>query len=389
MAFEGMVTPLGSRPGTRQQGLPALWRQGLVVLFSVLISVLLAVSAFRGDGDSGPQIAVAQIERAAESVSTRNASGPATAQQARGNNGAAANTQGNTTNVATIERRSTPGGGVVIKVPDNLPASSAAEPLYDTRVGERTDQGILPVVSASGHKAYKLYARSFANTDAPKIAIVMTGVGVSARGTDAAIRKLPGEVTLAFAPYGRDLEAQVNDARSEGHEILLQVPMEPQDYPQSDPGPHTLRAADKKGENIGRLRWLMSRFTGYVGLTNFMGSRLMRDAESYGALLDEINRRGLLYVDDGTTADSMTDGIAQRLRMPTATADRVAESDGRVPLDQLLKDAEQIAKKKGKAVITIPALPANIDRVAAFARSATDRGVVLAPISAIMTRNAQ
>ncbi|MCA0406468.1 MAG: divergent polysaccharide deacetylase family protein [Proteobacteria bacterium] len=374
-----MATPLGVRPGQRQRGIPPQWRLGLVVLLSVLVSVMLAVAAMRFVGEAKPVSAVAQIERGAEKVATRPAANAPTTSAAPSAGGA---------NVSTIERQNTPGGGLVIKVPDNVPTGSATEPLYDTRVAERTDQGILPVVSASGHRAYKLYARSFAATDKPMIAIVMTGVGISARGTDAAIRKLPGEVTLAFAPYGRDLEAQVNDARSEGHEILLQVPMEPHDYPQSDPGPHTLRAGDAKGENIARLRWLMSRFTGYVGLTNFMGARLMRDQSSYGALLDEISRRGLLYLDDGTTADSMTEGLAKKARLPSATADRVAETDGRISLDQLLRDTEQIARKKGRAVITIPALPANIERVAAFARTATDRGVVLAPISAIMARNA-
>lgn len=377
MAFEGMATPLGVTPGQRQQGLPPLWRLGLVVLFSVLVSVLLAAAAFRILGEKGPEGAVAQIERAGQVIPNRVEPNPSST----------AAPPAPPSNSAVIERQTMPGGGMVIKVPDSAPAGGV-EPLYDSRVAERTDQGILPIVSASGHKAYKLYARAFATTDKPKIAIIMTGVGISARGTDAAIRKLPGEVTLAFAPYGRDLELQVNEARSEGHEILLQVPMEPQDYPQSDPGPHTLRAGDAKGENMARLRWLMSRFTGYVGLTNFMGSRLQRDSASYGAVLEEINRRGLLFIDDGTTADSMTDGISQRLRMPSAMADRVAETDGRISLEQLLKDTEAIARKRGRAIVTIPALPANIDRVAAYTRTLAERGVVLAPISAIMVRNA-
>jgi hypothetical protein len=348
----------------------------------VVISVLLASAAFKIMGEKAPEGAVAQIERAGQALPNRvenPAAGAAIARKEEGNA---------SSNSAKIERQTMPGGGMVIKVPDAASAGAPAEPQYDSRVAERTDQGILPIVSISGHKAHRLYARAFVATDKPKIAIVMTGVGISARGTDAAIRKLPGDVTLAFAPYGRDLELQVNEARSEGHEILLQVPMEPQDYPQSDPGPHTLRTGDAKTENMARLRWLMSRFTGYVGLTNFMGSRLQRDAASYGPVLEEIHRRGLLFLDDGTTADSMTDGLAQRLRMPTTVADRVAEMDGRISLEQLLKDTEAIARKKGRAVVTIPALPANIDRVAAFARTLADRGVVLAPISAIMVRNA-
>ena len=51
---------------------------------------------------------------------------------------------------------------------------------------------------------------------------------------------LPGAVSLGFAPYGDDLERDAAQAREAGHEMLLQAPMEPFDYPANNPGPHTL-----------------------------------------------------------------------------------------------------------------------------------------------------
>ncbi len=377
MAFDGMVTPLGVKPEPRPEVETFPWRQGVVVFFSVTGAVLLGALAFGGGKDRSAAV-VAQIERVSSAGLAPSPEPPAAAVKPAGVSPEAP---------AAPERHNTPGGGLVIKVPDKFPNSAPAPSdglRHDAKVGERSDQGGLPVVGASEQRAYKLYARPFAATDRPKIAIVMTGVGVNARGTEITIRKLPGEVTLAFAPYGRDIETQVDDARLKGHEILLQVPMEPQDYPQSDPGPHTLRAADDKGENMARLRWLMSRFSGYVGITNFMGARLMRDAESYGALLSEFDRRGLLFLDDGSNDGALTKSIAQHLQLVSATADRVADNTGRVSLEQQLKDIEEIARKRGHAVITIPALPANIERVAAFVRGLAGRGVVLAPISAIM-----
>jgi uncharacterized protein len=320
--------------------------------------------------------AVAVIERASEVIVAR----PSTPLESEAGKSRSDSQQGKAT------RTVLPGGGLVIKVPEAV--GPALEPIYDNRVGERTDQGILPVVSASGHKAYKLYSRPFPATSKPVIAIVMTGVGISPRGTEAAVRKLPPEVTLAFAPYGRDLEASVNAARGEGHEILLQVPMEPQDYPQSDPGPHTLRAGEARNENVARLRWLMSRFPGYVGVTNFMGSRVMRDAQAYGPLLEEINRRGLLFLDDGTIQGALTTSLGKPMNLPAITADSVMETGGRKSLDQILAESEQTARTKGRAVMTVPALPANIDRIAAYSKEAKERGLVLAPISAIIGRNA-
>ena len=62
-------------------------------------------------------------------------------------------------------------------------------------------------------------------------------------------------------------------ARQAGHEVLLQIPLEPLDYPSKDPGPHTLLTTLPPDENFKRLQWLMSRFTGYVGITNHMGAK--------------------------------------------------------------------------------------------------------------------
>ena len=79
-----------------------------------------------------------------------------------------------------------------------------------------------------------------ARPDAPRIAIVIEGLGIGANSTAEALAKLPAAVTFAFSPYGTDLERWVARARGEGHEVLLQVGMEPFDYPDNDPGPQTL-----------------------------------------------------------------------------------------------------------------------------------------------------
>ena len=57
--------------------------------------------------------------------------------------------------------------------------------------------------------------------------------------------KLPPAVTLAFAPYGAEPGKLVERARSLGHEVLLQIPLEPFDYPDNDPGPQTLQTQAK------------------------------------------------------------------------------------------------------------------------------------------------
>ena len=76
------------------------------------------------------------------------------------------------------------------------------------------------------------------------------GLGIDEKGTIAAIDRLPAAVSLAFAPYGADLERDAARAREAGHEILLQAPMEPFGYPSANPGPHTLTTAASEAENL-------------------------------------------------------------------------------------------------------------------------------------------
>ena len=164
-----------------------------------------------------------------------------------------------------------------------VPAPTSPAPAVMANINpqllENTRYGMVPVI-ASGLKPSQVYA---AGNDAllakaatmPAIAIVVSGLGIGAAKTTDAIMKLPPAVTLAFTPYGADPTKLVERARGLGHEILLQIPLEPFDYPDNDPGPQTLLTTLSVEQNQDRLLWLLSRFQGYVGLSNFMGARFL------------------------------------------------------------------------------------------------------------------
>src|SRR4029079_18687189 len=84
-------------------------------------------------------------------------------------------------------------------------------------------------------------------------------------------------------------------ARADGHEVLLQIPLEPNNYPTENPGPHTLLTTLPPDENMKRLEWLMSRYTGYVGVTNLMGAKFEATQNALTPVLEEVKARGLLY----------------------------------------------------------------------------------------------
>jgi uncharacterized protein len=408
MSLDGLATPLGAQPkaASRQDrfSLPGGTRLAMIAL-GIVIAGAVSLTAWRSIRASGEPMGLAPIlrgepqEASTPPLKDKRAALPPPARVQDVKIQEAPPTPSDPDAGVRISR---PGGesagAKVIKVPASMvtePAAEAAIPeqsapnvpatLADPRVSERGRHGILPKIGDGGLLPRTHFARAFTPNGKPMIAVVMTGVGIGSKGTADAISKLPGEVTLAFAPYGRDLDVQVQRARRDGHEIILQVPMEPLDYPESDPGPHTLRSAEGAAENEDRLQWLMSRFTGYVGLTNFMGDKLMGSASAYSPILSELARRGLLFLDDGLAKRSLTGELATRAGLPAATADRVVESGSAAPaLRTTFSEIEGIAREKGRAIVTIPALPANIEMVAQWHKELAKKGLVLAPLSAIV-----
>ncbi|QCK85754.1 divergent polysaccharide deacetylase family protein [Phreatobacter aquaticus] len=262
----------------------------------------------------------------------------------------------------------------------------------DPRLSERTPHGPLPRVAPDGRRPLEAYARAFrvptsAQSNLPRIAILIGGLGISANGTSEAITKLPGAVSLAFAPYGNDLERAVMRARSIGHEVFLQVPMEPFDYPENDPGPQTLLTTLSAERNTERLFWAMGRFQGYVGIVNYMGAKFTATEQSLAPMLREANRRGLMMIDDGSSPRSLIGQLATGLQQPNLRGDIQID---RVPtpaeLDAQLSRLEARAREKGFALGIGSALPVTIDRVANWARALEERGIILVPVTTGVAR---
>src|SRR5690606_21387697 len=186
---------------------------------------------------------------------------------------------------------------------------------------EDTEIGPLPVRAADGRRAFDVYARPWSGTRGARVAIVTGGLGVSQTGTQEAIARLPPEVTLAFASGGNSLDRWMQAARREGHEIVMQVPLEPFDYPSVDPGRNTLTVDADPVENRDRLHWALSRITNYTGVMNYMGGRFVTSETAMTPFFGELARRGLMYLDDGSSARSIASDTARRQGVPFAAVD--------------------------------------------------------------------
>lgn len=281
------------------------------------------------------------------------------------------------------------------------PASASAAPggpltpVPIRSVVETSRYGPLPKIAADGRRPSQLYARpSGPATPGPgnsaRIALLITGMGLSEVATTQAIQSLPGPVSLAFGPYGRNLDSWVRKSRHAGHEVMLEVPLEPFDYPDNDPGPHTLLTSLPPEENIKRLHWIMSRFTGYTGITNHMGAKFTTAQEAFLPVLEEVKSRGLLYLDDGTAGRSTAGQIARDLGVDFSVSHiTIDEERNGKEIDLALKKLEALAQENGVSIGIGTSLPLTIGRVSAWARTLASKGIELIPVSAAMRSDKQ
>jgi hypothetical protein len=275
--------------------------------------------------------------------------------------------------------------------PENETGSIALPTTPEPELVEQSQYGPLPKIAADGRRSIDVYARPSRYAAAtpgapPRVAILVTGLGLPDGPPQAALKGLPAQVSVAYGAYARSLQDGVAAARADGHEVLLQIPLEPPNYPTVDPGPHTLLTTLPPADNVKRLQWLMSRYTGYVGVTNHMGAKFQASAESIGPVLEELKRRGLLYVDAEATKDSATEKTAKAIGLDYFAVN--VQIDAGDTAQQLAK-LEQAAKEHGAAIGVVRLKPATAKQITDWAAKLDGKGIVLVPISAAVRSRAQ
>lgn len=281
---------------------------------------------------------------------------------------------------------------VLPQVVDALGAPIPAQPLPDATdqsLFEPTELGLLPTIAPDGREPWKTYARPFAaDPSTPILALIVEGLGQSTALTQAAITHLPLDVTLSFSAYGQGLKNWVTAARQQGHEVLLELPMESESFPADDPGPMAMMTSKTPSENLKNLNLLMMQAQGYVGFVGSHGSQFTKNAKAMAPVLGEMKTRGLLFMDPRSSDSTLTLDLADQMQMPRAIADMTIDPNVsprrlRAQLDTL----ETLAKNQGATAAIISATPNSIKTIKEW--MATLNGVKVAPISSLVGRQKQ
>jgi polysaccharide deacetylase 2 family uncharacterized protein YibQ len=267
----------------------------------------------------------------------------------------------------------------------NTPSASAPAALQPAAT--QSAAATLPAPPAPGaqEQPWRRYAGNFpADDPRPRVALIVTGLGLSSAATQAAIRQLPPGVTLAFSPYAGNLQEWVLRARAAGHEVLVELPMEPMNYPADDPGPQALLSSLSAADNLRRLDWVLGRADGVVGVVAGMGSRFASNPELMRPVLARLAQRGFLYIDNRLSPASAVPKIAGEVDLPWAANTRFIDAEAtRVAIDGRLQQLERAARESGAALALAQPYPVTIERAVAWAQSLEVKGLALAPVSAL------
>ncbi len=270
-----------------------------------------------------------------------------------------------------------------------LPARSPGDAIVppDPALEEPTADypGALPRIGADHRLPLQVYAAAVAPADArPRIAILLTGLGMLGAEDADAVRALPSAMSAAISPYAYHSEPILQQMRAQGRESFLSLPMEPRSFATDDAGSEAMLTGNSDGVNLQRLRWAMSRLSGYVGATPAMGAlrgeRFAASATQMAPILRDLAARGLMYIDSRPNAKHPP-GVVGR------SVDVVVDAPAvRTEIDAKLAQLETIARAHGSALgVAGPPHPVTVARLAAWGASLASRGFVLVPVSALAT----
>jgi len=395
MSAKGPARRPSQAPRQPQRGLPKI-NHKLAALGAAIVFALLAFGAvqiFGDPGAAGPR----RIVSLAPNDSAANAPTISFADASESQEGEAYQSFGLdelpefSAEIGEIDSN----GELRVAVVESPQASSRpnVQPLPRAPLAGLTEQGAhgpLPVIAANGRTPAQAYARPFtAQQGRPMIAVVIGGLGFNARATTQAIEELPPEITLSFVPYAQNLQSWIDRARAHGHEVLLELPMEPFDPDADDTGPQTLLASASTQQNVQRLEQLLSRGAGYFGVTNYQGARFATSAQASQPVVQQLRRRGLVFLTSGIGQRTALSVEAQRASLPVTAADRIIDARREADaIDDQLLNLEALALQNQSAIGAGFAYPVTMEQVSRWARDIESRGYQLAPASAVLNARA-
>lgn len=271
------------------------------------------------------------------------------------------------------------------EVPDAMHTQPKPLSLPEIGEGYQAETMVVPSVALSSRPVWRENAAKSgtSGTSVAKVAVIIDDMGMDRRRTQVALT-LPAPVTFAWLPYAPQIQGWVDEGRAAGHEMLVHMPMEP-DSLTTDPGPTALKSTMSPAELAAMLDKNFSAFDGYVGFNNHMGSKLTRDPTAMAQVMQQAQRRGLLFVDSRTASDSVAADMAAVLGVPHAARDVFLDHyEDSASVMAALISLEETARRKGYAIAIGHPKDNTLSALREWLPTLAEKGLLLVPVSALV-----
>jgi polysaccharide deacetylase 2 family uncharacterized protein YibQ len=217
-----------------------------------------------------------------------------------------------------------------------------------------------------------------------RIGILLRGVGRNDLDSADAIGSLPSAISLGFWPYASQGGILAARARERGHEVIVQLPLEPNDYPASNAGPDTLLTSAPPEQNAQRLQAVLQRFEGTSGVTNLMGGKMLHAKTPLKPVLQDLKERGLLYLGENSNSHGTVKELARELNLRYGAADVMIDAQPSAEaIDKALARLVTIARQRGSAIGIGNASVVTVQQVHEWSDTLAAQGISLVPIGAL------
>lgn len=276
-----------------------------------------------------------------------------------------------------------------IRINGQLAGRDSVIPLIKAPIeglSRQSPYGNIPTKSNDGDTAFLRYAKSVQTpVNAKTVAIIIGGLGLNPDITTRAILELPPEVTLSFAAHTPQLQNWINRARENGHEVLLEIPMQTNGVPSNEAN-RTLTVTPDIAANTRRLDWLLSRASGYFGVTNYNGDEFMSRSDLVAPFMTYLEKAGLSLIFDGSFEAVALPALATSSRLPYIEAELVLDvTNDRTLINANLDKLADNANEGGAPIGIGFAYQNTINAVTIWAAAAPEKGLVLVPASHLMS----
>jgi polysaccharide deacetylase 2 family uncharacterized protein YibQ len=174
------------------------------------------------------------------------------------------------------------------------------------------------------------------------------------------------------------------DWRDTGREVFVLLPMEPRGYPQNDPGKNAILLDLSRIEIEDRVQRCLSAAAPVAGVMTRMGGAAVNDPDVMKAVLGEMRRRDLPFLDAHGVGPSVVEEIGELLGTRTATVGGVLEAGSTSSARSKLLGIVETAVHRGTIIVTMRASGAALAAIEQERAALKERGVELVTASALI-----